>query len=299
MDALFGIPMNTIMIVLLALLAVSLGSVAYVALRNRIFFQMGLRNIPRRTAQTVLIVIGLMLSTLIISAAFATGDTVDHSISKQAFTLLGHSDETVQGDRANDFDDPKLEGENGIDITMEEYRAFQEAIAQENSPEIDGSLGVLFEIVPVINPETQLSEPDVTFTGLDAEALAGFPDVISTATGGEVDVASLAPEEAFMNESAADQLGVLPGDVVQVFVEGRPNDFTIADVVEDRVLTGANRQDALNGMVTRLDTLHELFDHTDLSFIAVSSRGGVRDTLDLTDSVEEDLRGIIRENELA
>ena len=299
MDALFGIPMNTIMIVLLALLAVSLGSVAYVALRNRIFFQMGLRNIPRRTAQTVLIVIGLMLSTLIISAAFATGDTVDHSISKQAFTLLGHSDETVQGDRANDFDDPKLEGENGIDITMEEYRAFQEAIAQENSPEIDGSLGVLFEIVPVINPETQLSEPDVTFTGLDAEALAGFPDVISTATGEEVDVASLAPEEAFMNESAADQLGVLPGDVVQVFVEGRPNDFTIADVVEDRVLTGANRQDALDGMVTRLDTLHELFDHTDLSFIAVSSRGGVRDTLDLTDSVEEDLRGIIRENELA
>ena len=125
MDALFGIPMNTIMYVLLALLAISLGAVAYVALRNRIFFMMGLRNIPRRMAQTVLIVIGLMLSTLIISAAFATGDTLDHSISKQAFTLLGHVDETVQGDRANDLDDPKLEGENGIDITADQYAAFQ------------------------------------------------------------------------------------------------------------------------------------------------------------------------------
>ena len=38
------------------------------------------------------------------------------------------------------------------------------------------------------------------------------------------------------------------------------------------MLTGANREDALDGMVTRLDTLHDLFGHTDLSFIAVSSR---------------------------
>jgi len=299
MDALFGIPMNTIMFVLLAALAVSLGSVAYVALRNRIFFLMGLRNIPRRTAQTVLIVIGLMLSTLIISAAFATGDTVDHSISKQAFTLLGHVDETVQGDRANDFDDPKLEGENGIDITMEQYTAFQAAVAAKNSPDIDGSLGVLFEVVPAINPASQLSEPDVTLTGLDAEALAGFPDVISATTGNELDVASLARDETFINESAADQLGVQPGGTAQVFVNGQPHDFKVIDIVEDRVLTGANREDALDGMVTRLDTLHDLFDHTDLSFIAVSSRGGVRDTLDLTDTVESDLRQIIRENELA
>jgi len=298
MDALFGLSMNLIMFVLLALLVFSLATVAYVAIRNRIFFLMGLRNIPRRTAQTVLIVIGLMLSTLIISAAFATGDTLDHSISKQAFALLGHIDETVQGDRANDFDDPDLEGENGIDVTMERYTSFQNALAEENSSDIDGSLGVLFEVVPVINPGTQLSEPDVTFTGLDTEALSGFPDVISTATGEELDVASLAADEAFMNESAAEELGVGPGDTVQVFVESRTYDFTIVDVVEDRVLTGANREDALDGMVTRLDTLHEIFGHTDLSFIAVSSSGGVRDTLDRTDEVEGQLRQTIRENNL-
>jgi putative ABC transport system permease protein len=291
--------MNTIMIVLVVMLAVSLGSVAYVALRNPIFFKMGLRNIPRRTAQTVLIVIGLMLSTLIISAAFATGDTVDHSISKQAFTLLGHADETIQGDRANDFDDPKLEGENGIDITAEQYAAFQGAIREEDSPDIDGSLGVLFEVVPVINPESELSEPAVIFTGLDEEALAGFPDVISATTGEELDVAALAADEAFMNESAADQLNVQPGGTVQVFVAGRPNDFGIVDIVEDRVLTGANRADALEGMVTRLDTLHDLFGHTDLSVIVVSNQGGVRDTLDLTNTVEEDLKRIIREKQLA
>src|SRR3990170_7682617 len=96
MDELFGIPMNTIMVGLLCLLAVALASVAYAAVRNRVFFRIGIRNIPRRLAQTTLIILGLMLSTLIISAAFTTGDTVDYSISDQAYSLLGHVDITVE-----------------------------------------------------------------------------------------------------------------------------------------------------------------------------------------------------------
>src|SRR5947209_5742095 len=96
MHALFGIPMNTIMIVLLSLLGVCLAAVGWVVLRNRIIFLVGIRNIPRRLSQTVLIVIGLMLSAVIIAAAFATGDIVDYSISNQAYETLGHVDETIQ-----------------------------------------------------------------------------------------------------------------------------------------------------------------------------------------------------------
>src|SRR3989304_2368847 len=87
--------MNYIMVGLLAALGVSLATVGYVVLRNRIMFLIGLRNMPRRLAQTVLIVIGLMLSTLIISAAFPTGDTVDYSLSNASFTPLGHVDEAI------------------------------------------------------------------------------------------------------------------------------------------------------------------------------------------------------------
>src|SRR3990172_5067328 len=96
MNALFGIPMKTVMLVLIGALAVCLASVGYVVLRIRIMFFIGLRNIPRRMAQTTLIVVGLMLSSLIISAAFTTGDTVDASITNQIFTLSGHVDEVVQ-----------------------------------------------------------------------------------------------------------------------------------------------------------------------------------------------------------
>ncbi len=85
MNELFGLSMTYIMIALLVVLAIALAAVsAGSSFRNRVMFFIGLRNIPRRRAQTVLIIIGLMLSTLIISTAFSIGDTVDYSITSQA-----------------------------------------------------------------------------------------------------------------------------------------------------------------------------------------------------------------------
>ena len=87
MDDLFGLSMNYIMIGLLVVLAVAFASVGYVVLRSRVMFRMGLRNMPRRIGQTVLIVIGLMLSTLIISAAFTTGDQVHEESETPVFPV--------------------------------------------------------------------------------------------------------------------------------------------------------------------------------------------------------------------
>src|SRR5437870_4894550 len=180
MSSLFGVSMNAIMIVLVGLLAVALASVGYVALRNRIFFMMGLRNIPRRTAQTILIVVGLMLSTLIISAAFATGDTIDYSISSQAITLLGHIDATLQPRTASG--NTSFAGA-GLNVPADQYEKFRAALQDSKSPNIDGSVGVLFEEVPVVNPISGLSEPSVSLTGIDSGSMKSFPDVISAGKG--------------------------------------------------------------------------------------------------------------------
>ncbi len=50
MDDLFGLSMTYIMVGLLVALGLSLATVAYVLVRNRIMFLMGLRNMPRRLA---------------------------------------------------------------------------------------------------------------------------------------------------------------------------------------------------------------------------------------------------------
>src|SRR3712207_1997640 len=95
MNDLLGIPMGTMLNALLALLTLCLLSVAWVAWRRPVIFKLGVRNIPRRRAQTTLIVAGLMLSTLIIAAALGTGDTVNHSVTGDVYANLGQVDELI------------------------------------------------------------------------------------------------------------------------------------------------------------------------------------------------------------
>src|SRR3954471_4266747 len=96
METVFGVSMNIIMAVVLTLAIIVLLVVAFFAWRNPIILRLALRNIPRRRAQTVLIVFGLMLATLLVTAAFGTGDTMTYSM-RQAFTAgLGGTDITVK-----------------------------------------------------------------------------------------------------------------------------------------------------------------------------------------------------------
>ena len=79
-----------------AALLVFLLILAFFARRNPVLFKLGLRNIPRRRAQTVLIIIGLMLSTAIITSALALGDTVSSLIRNGALDALGATDIVVE-----------------------------------------------------------------------------------------------------------------------------------------------------------------------------------------------------------
>ena len=293
MDNLFGIPMNSIMLVLLALLGLSLAVVGYVVLRNRVMFLIGLRNIPRRMSQTVLIVIGLMLSTLIISAAFTTGDTINHSITNQTFTQLGHVDEIVL-----------LRSQSGGGGAANPNGSFPETLAEEfeaalvDDPNIDGVLPILFEVVPVINPGTGLSSPEANIVGLDPNKLAAFPDFVST-SGDQVDITALANREVYVNQSLADETGTQPGDVIEVFVQNRPEKFTVVDVVEDRVTTGVFDFEQTEGLVTSLETVQRVLGRgAEVNVIAISNSGGVRDGVELTDAVVASVERVIADEGL-
>ncbi|MDQ6693373.1 MAG: hypothetical protein M3014_02995, partial [Chloroflexota bacterium] len=85
MDSIFGVPMDGIMITLLTISLLVLAGVGFFAWRQPLLARLALRNVPRRRSQTVLIVLGLMLATLLITAAFGTGDTMTYSM-RQAFT---------------------------------------------------------------------------------------------------------------------------------------------------------------------------------------------------------------------
>ena len=100
MQKLFGVPIDQLMTVLVAIFFLGVLVFTIAALRNRVVFKLAVRNIPRRKTQTGLIILGLMLATLLFSAAFATGDTLTNSIRHQALSEIGQTDEIVRPEGA-------------------------------------------------------------------------------------------------------------------------------------------------------------------------------------------------------
>jgi putative ABC transport system permease protein len=284
MNELFGIQMTTLTTALVVLLSVCLLSVAWIGLRRPVILKMGIRNLPRRKAQTVLIVVGLMLSTLIITSALGVGDTVDHSVTSEVYDQIGHVDELVVEEDDVDATSTSLDG--SIPVSTLDLADQQLA----GNPNVDGVMPVLAENLSAQNEAAGLGEPDILAIGLDPERVGQFGD-IEAADGGEIDLASMPAESIALNKTAADLLGADTGDTIQLFVNNRPVEVTVAGVAKDTLLSGVNSGnddtgDELGGLVMPLAALQQLTGNTEsYSAIAISNTGSVRDTIELTDDV--------------
>ena len=109
MTKLFGIPMGPLELVLVCALVGALAAVGVLALRDRVFFRLGMRNARRRPGRSALIVVGLMLGTAMIAASLATGDTMARTVRSSAVTALGQTDELISAKGAT----PNLDVQSG------------------------------------------------------------------------------------------------------------------------------------------------------------------------------------------
>ena len=231
MDELFGVSMNIIMVVLLAIFLPTLAIVVVLAWRNRIMLKLGLRNIPRRRAQTILIIIGVMLSTVIISAAFGVGDTISYSIRKEAVKALGPIDEIIVSARATSDD-------SFASASYIPFERFEQLHREPNVLDgIDGLAPGIGETVPAVNPRTSLSEGQMRVAGVDPAFLQGF-GILNSTSGEEVRLDELAEDEAYINDKAAEELEAEPGDELLIFVAGEALSFKVKGVVDRGGLAG-------------------------------------------------------------
>ncbi len=292
MDDLFGISMTTIMLVLLTLLAVCLLSVAWVAWRRPVIFKLGVRNIPRRRAQTSLIVVGLMLSTIIIAAALGTGDTIDHSMSADVYDNSGHVDELVV---ASQSDEATVDLEASIPFDAAALAAVDAAVAGDAN--VDGVLPVLEARGPITNGASQLAEPDILMTGLDPARLEQFGGLKGT-DGKTIDFAALDTSGVVLSQALAEKLDAKIGDRITLYYANQPAERTVAAIASDTYLGGARRARTsgltMPGLAMPLAALQDLTGQPGkLTSIAVSNTGGVRDSLEPTDAVVAKLRGAL------
>ncbi len=297
MNELFGVSMDIIMYVLVALLALALGSVTYVALTNRVMFKLGIRNLPRRRAQTTLIVLGLMLSTVIISAAFTTGDTVDRSITSQVYSVLGSMDEIIQvrAPEENAFEDATLALVMDQPFTQASVNGILANL--KLSETFDYVIPAYSAVAVGINEDKKLSAPQFNVVGLDLSSANGLPD-IQTKSGQRLALDQLGPNELYLNEAAADELDAEAGDTVTLVVSAQPIKFKIREVVQDRRLAGAGGVSVRReGGVMSLQAAQALFNAPgQLTMIAVSNRGDARGGYKLADRAESELNAALGSN---
>ncbi len=124
---------TNVMWVLAALVAAILVWIGLLAVRNPVLVKIGLRNIPRRPTQAVLIIVGLTLSTVIIVASLSTGDTLNYSLRRHAVNAYGKIDQVMAPPLLSVFASLAGAGE-GEEVDMSEL-------------ELEGGLGSLLQLV--------------------------------------------------------------------------------------------------------------------------------------------------------
>ncbi len=286
MQTLFGIDTDVLMFVVLAAMVGILVALAFTALLNRVMFKIGVRNLPRRPAQTALIVVGLMLSTLIISAALGTGDTIYHSIRNSVVEGLGEIDEVLSmSDGPSD-----LRGDPYFPIEQFDTLAADTA----SDADIDGMAPLIAEGLPAVNPETRQSAGDMQIAAVDPARLGVFGPILDT-DGDEARLEELGEGETFINEEAADELDAAAGDTIVFYTEDGEEPLRVIRVVADGGLAGREPTALLT-----LDAAQRMFGKSgQINSVLVSNRGDGEEGAELSDDVTERLRDLLTDREVA
>ena len=290
MENLFGVPMGGLTVGVVAVLLVFLAILAFFARRNPVLFKLGLRNIPRRRAQTVLIIVGLMLSTAIIMSALALGDTVSSLIRNGALDSLGATDIVVES--------PTFAGFGDEFLTVEQSGAVLASV--DGDSRVDGAMPQIRIDLPILNSGNGMTSVGAPLLGLDPSRMRGF-DEIKTTGGKSFQVESLGARGILLNEGMADDLDAAAGDELTVIAPTGEHRFTVSAVVIGVGLAGT-RGDGTNSAVglVRLDALQELLDREGLvNRIEISLTGGSRPSADLSEDVADDLQLEFTDDEVA
>ncbi len=236
------------------------------------------RNIRRRPVEAVLVVLGSLLGTAIITGSLVVGDTIDRSIRASAYDQLGPIDETVSA--------------SGLEAGAELIGRFDGF----SSPDVDGVLPFLVTSASVVNtgadggtqPRAQLLEVDF------AAARAFGPDEEITGIQGD----SPEPGFAAITVDLANKLNLAVGDDFLGFAFGQQLSLSVDRVLPRTGVAGFwgvdGRQQSYNVLVAP-GTIEAMIRDTPAAdagsfvppavIVAISNVGGVESGVGLSDAV--------------
>ena len=183
----------------------------WLVLRHGTLRRLAGRNATRRPIEALLVVLGSLLGTAIITGSLVVGDTIDRSIRASAYDQLGPIDETVSV--------------NGLT----EGDALIAKLADFSSPVTDGVLSFTTAGASVVHDAPDgATQPRAQLVEADFAAARSFgPDPAITGIEGDTPTAGTAA----VTDDLADRLNVGPGGQVTVYAYGQQRQLQV-----DRVL---------------------------------------------------------------
>ena len=268
----------------LAVFLVCAGTGSAILLLRPLLARLAGRNLGRRKVRVVIVVLGLLVGTAIISSSLVVGDTLGYIFVEDVYTRLDAIDEIVR----DDFSDTLASFPEAW------YADLAAELAARASP-VDGIAPVLLKVMPIRNEAGNKGNQQVTVMGLNASREAGF-GTLTTLDGRSVDVDDLPAPDVFLNARAASELNASEGQNLTLFYGTTSQTLVTARVggiARDVGKAGYERRPIV---FMGLREAQVAFNESGrINAIKVSNAGGVPDGVVLSPDVSLDIRRVIAE----
>ena len=305
MSTYFGVPVERIALAVSVLLVLATLVLGYRAWRWPVFLRLALRQLPRRPGQTALIVLGLALSSTLISASLATGDTLTHALRSAAVAELGRVDEVVVASAPpRPSPTPGAAGGGGggggggslTSTTFFPLETFERLTAEIRA---DRTLARdVAALAPAIRLDCTMTNPTsrqtsfATIVALPASLDPTFGRLLARAS--VLDLAALGAGETYLNESGAAALSAARGQELSCPISGVPLRWTVRQIAEKGGLDSSSLVNAYVSLEALQATLHSAGVAAEIvrpiNQILVANRGTALTGVERSDAVTRALR---------
>ena len=214
-------PDPVISVLLLILLAVAVVSTV-LAFRHRLALRVGMRNVRRSRSRTILLVLGLLVATTIVSGSLVVGDSINQL--ELHYTLLGagYNDEII----ANITPFGAY-----VPFPYAVYSAVASATAA--NPDIAGVAPEIVTNVQVFDRTSGVPQVNLNFIGVNGNQSSHLGSFV---TDGGQSLAGPAPGEVLLDDLAASELNASAGDNLLLYGASlTPVPAVVQAVVQDNI----------------------------------------------------------------